>query len=102
MTWPLLLAWNCRPRLTALVSAASAAPDGVALFQMLHGHAGAVGVTELDGAEAGPVPTELAAATVNVYAVPFVKPVTVADVAGGLPVTVIGVCAVEPMYGVTV
>ena len=35
---PLLLAWNCRPRFTALVSAASTAPDGVAFCQMLHGH----------------------------------------------------------------
>ena len=33
---------------------------------------------------------------------PLVSPVTVAEVAGGLPVTVTGVCAVEPMYGVTV
>jgi hypothetical protein len=30
------------------------------------------------------------------------SPVTVAWVAGGLPDTVTGVCAVEPMYGVTV
>jgi hypothetical protein len=28
--------------------------------------------------------------------VPFVSPVTVVDVAGGLPDTVTGVCAVEP------
>ena len=35
---PLLLAWNCRPRFTALVSAASTAPAGVASCQMLHGH----------------------------------------------------------------
>ena len=33
---------------------------------------------------------------------PFVSPLTVAVVAGGLPVTVVGVCAVVPMYGVTV
>ena len=33
---------------------------------------------------------------------PLVSPVTVVEVAGGLPVTVTGVCAVEPMYGVTV
>jgi hypothetical protein len=32
----------------------------------------------------------------------LVNPVTVAEVAGGLPVTVTGVCAVEPTYGVTV
>jgi hypothetical protein len=32
----------------------------------------------------------------------LVSPLTVVDVAGGLPVTVTGVCAVEPMNGVTV
>jgi len=31
----------------------------------------------------------------------LVSPDTKAEVAGGLPVTVVGVCAVEPMYGVT-
>ena len=36
----------------------------------------------------------------NVYAVPGVSPVTVVLVAGGVPVIVFGVCAVEPMYGV--
>ena len=36
------------------------------------------GVTELDAALAGPVPpAEFVAVTVNVYAVPFVRPVTV-------------------------
>jgi hypothetical protein len=30
------------------------------------------------------------------------RPVTVVEVAGGVPVTVTGVCAVEPMNGVTV
>jgi hypothetical protein len=32
----------------------------------------------------------------------LVSPVTVAWVAGGLPVTVVGVCAADPIYGVTV
>jgi hypothetical protein len=32
----------------------------------------------------------------------LVNPVTVAVVAGGLPDTVVGVCAVDPMNGVTV
>ena len=59
-------------------------------------------MTELEAAEAGPVPTALVADTVNVYAVPLVSPVTVAVVAGGLPATVVGVCAVVPTYGVTV
>ena len=31
---------------------------------------------------------------------PAVSPVTVLLVAGGVPVTVVAVCAVEPMYGV--
>ena len=51
-----------------------------------------------DGAEAGPVPTPLMAATVKVYAVPFVRPVTVKPVAASRCLT--GVCAVVPMYGV--
>jgi hypothetical protein len=34
--------------------------------------------------------------------VPLVSPLTVACVAGGLPVTVVGACAVAPMNGVTV
>jgi hypothetical protein len=37
---PLLAAWNCTPRFTALVSAASTAPDGVPFCQILHGHDG--------------------------------------------------------------
>ena len=65
-------------------------------------NADAVGVTEFDAADAGPVPTALVADTLNVYAVPFVSPVTFAVVAGGFPVTVVGVCAVVPTYGVTV
>jgi hypothetical protein len=34
--------------------------------------------------------------------VPSVSPVTVAEVAGGLPDTVTAVCADDPIYGVTV
>jgi hypothetical protein len=49
----------------------------------------AVGVTEFDDDEGGPFPTELVAVTVNVYAVPFVSPLIVADVAGGAPLTVV-------------
>ena len=33
---------------------------------------------------------------------PLVSPVTVVEVAGGLPDTVTGVCAADPIYGVTV
>ena len=46
--------------------------------------AGAFGVTLFDGAEAALLPTAFVAITVNVYVVPFVRPVSVADV----PVTV--------------
>ena len=65
-------------------------------------HAVADGMTALEAADAGPVPTAFFAATVKVYVVPLVRPLTVAVVAGGLPVTVVGVCAVVPMNGVTV
>ena len=44
---PLALAWNFRPRLTALVSAASTAPDGVPFCQMLHGHCVGVPVVKV-------------------------------------------------------
>ena len=54
------------------------------------------GTVELDAVEAGPVPSELVADTVNVYAVPFVRPVTVAEVAEPLS-TCVEVCGVEPM-----
>jgi hypothetical protein len=61
-----------------------------------------VGVTGADAAEAGEVPTAFVAVTVKVYAVPLVSPVMVAVVAGGFPLTVTGVRAVAPAYGVTV
>jgi hypothetical protein len=60
--------------------------------------AGATGVTLADAADDAPTPTAFVAATVNVYAVPFVNPDTVVDV----PVTTVAVCAVVPMNGVTV
>ena len=44
---PLLAAWNCTPRFTALVSAASTAPDGAAFCQILHGHWDTVPVVKL-------------------------------------------------------
>src|SRR5436305_6632269 len=61
-----------------------------------------VGVTAAEAAEAGPVPMALVADTVNVYAVPLVRPATATEVAGGLPPTRVGACAVPPTYGVTV
>ena len=57
-------------------------------------------MTALDSADAGPAPLALTASTVNLYVVPLVSPVTVFVVAGGEPVTVVGVCAVVPTYGV--
>jgi hypothetical protein len=44
---------------------------------MVAGLDGAAGVTLLEAALAGPVPLAFVACTVNVYAVPFVKPETV-------------------------
>src|SRR5580765_6984984 len=52
------------------------------------------GVTAAEAAESAPVPTALIAATLNVYAVPFVSPLTVYSV-DGLPVR-IGVWAFAP------
>ncbi len=53
-------------------------------------------MTAFDATDSALVPTALVADTVNVYAVPLVSPVTVAVVKGGLPVIVVGVCAVVP------
>jgi hypothetical protein len=60
------------------------------------------GVTALDGADTAPAPLGFVARTVNVYAVPGVRPLTVVLVSGGVPVTVFGVWAAPPMCGVTV
>ena len=65
------------------------------------GAVGGFGVTAFEAAESAPVPLPFAAATLNVYVVPGSRLETKTDVAGGVPVTVAGVCAVEPMYGVT-
>ena len=59
------------------------------------------GVTTFDATDAAPVPTTLVAATAKVYPVPLDKPDTTVLVAGGLPDTVTGVCALAPMNGVT-
>jgi len=63
---------------------------------------GGEGATLLEAAEGGPVPTLFVAVTVNVYVLPFVRFGTVAVVAGGVPLTVVGVCGVLPIQGVTV
>ena len=48
-------------------------------------------MTVFEAVESGPVPMALVADTLKLYAVPSVSPVTVAVVAGGLPVTVVAV-----------
>ena len=64
------------------VTVVSALP-GVALTAV--GAPGTViGVTAVDGADAGPGPTLFVATTANVYAVPLVSPVTVIDVHGAM------------------
>ena len=103
VTEPLASARNFTPSSTADPSAALAFTGADADDQIEHAaHDGANGVTAPDAADAGPVPTALVAETVNVYAVPFVKPLTVADVAGGLPLTVTEAWAADPTKGVTV
>ena len=62
---------------------------------------GAVGVTLLEGAEAGLVPTALLAVTVKVKAVPLVRPVTVA-VVGGAPPPAGALTVAEPPAGLEV
>jgi hypothetical protein len=66
------------------------------------GTVAADGVTALDGADGGDVPTAFVAVTVKEYACPFVRPVTVVEVTGGVPVTTVTGWAVAPRYGVTV
>ena len=56
---------------------------------------GTVGVTAFEGTDSWPAPAPLIAATLKVYVVPPVRPVTVAEAAGAN--TVVGVCAEEPM-----
>jgi hypothetical protein len=62
----------------------------------------AIGVTAFEAPDTAPAPAEFDAWTLNVYAVPAVKPPTVADVPAGAPVTDVGDCATDPIYGVTV
>ena len=62
------------------------------------------GITALDGADAGPVPDAFVAVTVNVYEVPFVRPVTIIGLVAfdavfppGLDITVYMVTGVLPL-----
>ena len=57
------------------------------------------GVIAPDGAESGPVPAAVRAATAKVYAVPLVRPVTVCVVAAEEKAT--GIWATPPIEGVT-
>ena len=57
------------------------------------------GTAAADALDAEPVPTEFVAVTVNVYEVPFVRPVIVH---GFTNTHDTGVCAVAAIYGVTV
>src|SRR3954451_21899316 len=59
-----------------------------------------VGVTAFEFVASPPEPPAFSACTVNVYAGGASRPVTVALVAGGDPLTVLGACAVVPAYGV--
>jgi hypothetical protein len=94
---------NFTPTSFAFGSASSGVDGTADPGQIVHAEQlNAAGVTEFDAPDAGPVPTALVAVTVNVYAVPLVSPLTVALVAGGLPVTVVGDCADDPRNGVTV
>jgi hypothetical protein len=94
---------NFTPSSTAPVSPESGVAGTALEGQIVHAvQLVAAGVTAVDGADSALVPTALVAFTVNVYAVPLVSPVMVVLVAGGVPVTVFGVPAVVPAYGVTV
>lgn len=59
------------------------------------------GVTEVDAADADDVPTELVAVTVKVYAVPFVRPLTMHVVAGATAVHVPPPGDADTVYPVT-
>ena len=67
---PLAAAWNCWPRVTALVSVVSAAPAGVPSCQMLHGHDQAVAKLHVYGLLIGVPEAFCAPATFAVYVVP--------------------------------
>jgi hypothetical protein len=54
------------------------------------------GITALDASEYPPVPTLFFAATWNMYEVPFVRPVTTADVA--LLTESVNVVQVDPLF----
>ncbi len=84
-------------------SAASGVEGEIVEGQMVHAaQLTAAGVTAFDAAEAGPVPTAFYGGDLERVRRAVGEPPDRGVVAGGLPVTVVGVCAVAPMYGVTV
>jgi hypothetical protein len=94
---------NFTPSSTAEESAALTVPGVAEADQIVQPEQPvADGVTALEAADCGPVPTALVAETLNVYDVPLVSPLTTAVVAGGFPVTGVDARAVDPAYGVTV
>ncbi len=75
------------PFVAAAVKVTEAEPfPGVAVPMVGAPGAVASGVAELEGVEAGPVPTALVAVTVKVYAVPLVRPLTVIGLVVPVPV----------------
>src|SRR5690349_21387307 len=89
---------NLTPSSTALLSGWSGVAGTTDVGQIVQAaQPPSAGVTAVDAAEAGLVPTALVAVTVKVYAVPLVSPVIVVVVAGGVPVMVLGVPAVVPV-----
>ena len=87
MIFPLALGWNCTPRFTALVSAASTAPVGAAFCQMLHGHDDTVPVVKLqvNGLLIGVPEAFCAPYTVAVYVVLAVSELVGVNVATVFP-----------------
>src|SRR5579859_5228294 len=101
--------WFHTPTSTTSRSPARSAPGRVVVAAVVFsvctefcwtncGTCAADGVTAAEWADSGEVPFGLVALTVNVYAVPLVRPVIVAFVV----VTVVDGWAVDPAYGVTV
>ena len=89
LTVPATSLRNLTPSSTEPASPESTVP-GVARSKIV-----SYGVTEAEAVESGPGPEELIAATLKVYAVPFVRPPTLAEVA--VEPVVVGDCAVDPM-----
>jgi len=86
--------------LTAAVHVTRARPRPSGDAATFVGAFGAPTITATDAGDATPVPRALVACTLKVYVVPSVNPLTMRLVPA--PAVARGVCAVAPMYGVTV